>query len=396
MATTKFTLLEGVWTQVATADAIFQNLGSKVIQVTESATAPTDSSDFKLIEPLEIYEFNPTTGLNLYAKSIDGTSAVSVDGVGATLVEGEVTINTTTPLNATETNSGDIKAAVEKLAEDNFEDDITAVETWLELPENIKAVSFILDCSDNTEATLEYTFDRAASPSVTIESELGTLVNDKESGYLAGAVAQVRMDDVVTNAVVEVKSSLSTDLVGDNNDLVYTSKLTGTAGDAITVKYDDTTPTSVAEVKSTLSTDLVGDNNDIVYTSKLTGTAGDAITITYLDPEMESQSLAVIVAATSIQVYLATNDQNGGEIISTADEIKAEIAATPAAHALVGTADKAANDGSGVVTAMAGTPLAGGVDEVNTVTTVTVTDTDIVVGLAKDVKQCYYKHGHTG
>lgn len=98
----------------------------------------------------------------------------------------------------------DVKTAVEKLAEDNFEDDITAVETWLELPENIKAVSFILDCSDNTEATLEYTFDRSASPAHSVESEIGTLSNDKESGYLAGAVAQIRMNNVVTNEVVAV------------------------------------------------------------------------------------------------------------------------------------------------------------------------------------------------
>lgn len=293
-------------------------------------------------------------------------------------------LGTVDPLMVEEENSGDLLTAVEKLAEDNFEDDLTAVETWLELPENIKAVSFILDCSDSTEATLEYTFDRTASPTHAVESELGTLVNDVAGGYLAGAVAQVRMNDVVTNEVVEVKSSLSTDLVGVNNDLVYTSKLTGTAGDAITVKYDDTTPTSVAEVKSSLSTDLVGDNNDIVYTSKLTGTAGDAITVAYLDPSMESQSLDVVVTGTAIKVYLATNDQNGGEIISTADEIKTAIANLPAAHALVGTADKAANDGSGVVTAMAETALAGGVDAVVTATTVTVTDTDIVVGLAKD------------
>jgi hypothetical protein len=293
-------------------------------------------------------------------------------------------LGTVDPLVVEDENSDDILTAVEKLAEDNFEDDITAVETWLELPENIKAVSFILDCSDNTEATLEYTFDRSASPAHSVESELGTLVNDIESGYLAGAVAQVRMDDVVTNEVLEVKSSLSTALVGDNNDLVFTSKLTGVAGDAITITYDDTTPTSVAEVKSSLSTDLVGDNNDIVYTSKLTGTAGDAITIAYLDPEMESQSLEVVVVGTAIEVYLATNDQNGGEIISTGDEIKTAIGVKAEANALVGTADKAGNDGSGVVTAMVATALAGGVDAVNTVTTVTVTGTDIVVGMAKD------------
>ncbi len=274
----------------------------------------------------------------------------------------------------------DVKTAVEKLAEDNFEDSLTGVETWLELPENIKSVSFILDCSSNTEATLEYTFDRAASPSVIIESELGTLVNDKEGGYLAGAVAQVRMNDVVTNEVVEVKSSLSTDLEGNDNDLVFTSKLAGTAGDAITVKYDDTTPASVDEVKSSLSTDLEGGDNDLVYTSKLAGTAGDAITIAYIDPG-EIAALSIVVTGTNIVVNLA---HDGSGITTTADEIKTAIANLPAAHALVGTADKAANDGSGVVTAMAATALTGGVDAVNTVTTVTVTDTDIVVGLAKN------------
>mgnify|MGYP000908494825 CR=1 FL=1 len=113
-------------------------------------------------------------------------------------------LGTVDPLMVEEENSGDLLTAVEKLAEDNFEDDLTAVETWLELPENIKAVSFILDCSDNTEATLEYTFDRTASPTHAVESELGTLVNDVAGGYLAGAVAQVRMNNVVTNEVVAV------------------------------------------------------------------------------------------------------------------------------------------------------------------------------------------------
>lgn len=289
-------------------------------------------------------------------------------------------LGTVDALKVEDTNSDDVLTAVEKLAEDNFEDDITAVETWLELPENIKAVSFILDCSDNTEATLEYTFDRSASPAHSVESELGTLVNDIESGYLAGAVAQVRMNDVVSNAVLEVKSSLSTDLVGNNNDLVFTSKLTGVAGDAITITYDDTTPTSVAEVKSSLSTDLAGDNNDLVYTSKLTGVAGDAITIAYIDPAQVG-ALSIVVTGTDIVVNLA---HDGNAITTIADDISAAIALDVDANALVGVADKAGNDGSGVVTAMEATALAGGVDAVNTVTTVTVTDTDIVVGMAKD------------
>ena len=123
-----------------------------------------------------------------------------------------------------------------------------------------------------------------------------------------------------------------------------------------------TTDNAVAEVKSSLSTDLVGNNNDIVYTSKLTGTAGDAITVAYIDPSENSQSLSVEVTGTDITVNLATD--GGGLITSTGDEIKAAVAALPAAHALVGTADKAGNDGSGVVTAMVKTALSGGVNAV--------------------------------
>lgn len=204
---------------------------------------------------------------------------------------------------------------VDTVAEDNFENDIAVVNTWVELPKNIKAVSFILDCSDST-ATLEYTFDRSASPAHAVESELGTLVNDVAGGYLAGAVAQVRMNNVVTNEVVEVKSSLSTDLGGDNNDLVYTSKLAGTAG--------------------------------------------DAITIAYIDPG-EIAALSIVVTGTNIVVNLA---HDGSGITTTADDISLAISLDVDANALVGVANKAANDGSGVVTAMAETPLAGGVNAV--------------------------------
>jgi hypothetical protein len=52
----------------------------------------------------------------------------------------------------------------------------------------------------------------------------------------------------------------------------------------------------------------------------------------------------------------------GGAITSTATQVKAAIEANTAAAALVNIANKAANDGSGVVTAMAKANLAGGAD----------------------------------
>jgi hypothetical protein len=49
-------------------------------------------------------------------------------------------------------------------------------------------------------------------------------------------------------------------------------------------------------------------------------------------------------------------------IVTTGDDVKAAIAANDAANILVAVADAALNDGSGVVTAMGATALAGGAD----------------------------------
>jgi hypothetical protein len=107
-----------------------------------------------------------------------------------------------------------------------------------------------------------------------------------------------------------------------------------------------------------LSTNLAGDNNDVVWTAVVGGAAGNNTTIAYVDPAGNNQPLGVVVAGTAITVNLATD--GAGAITSTADDIKDEVAATPAAAALVTGADKAANDGSGVVIAMAATALSGG------------------------------------
>lgn len=57
-----------------------------------------------------------------------------------------------------------------------------------------------------------------------------------------------------------------------------------------------------------------------------------------------------------------TGGDDGGEITSTADDIKTAIAGEAAADALVEVADTAANDGSGVVTALPYATLSGGED----------------------------------
>lgn len=118
--------------------------------------------------------------------------------------------------------------------------------------------------------------------------------------------------------------------------------------------------TPVNAVASALTTALAGDNNDLVITAVTRGVAGDAITIRYVNPAANNAALSVTVAGMAITVNLATD--GAGAITTIASGITAELAATPAAAALVTAANAGGNNGTGVVTAMAATPLAGGVN----------------------------------
>jgi len=119
----------------------------------------------------------------------------------------------------------------------------------------------------------------------------------------------------------------------------------------------------VTAVAATANVNPTGNDNGLTFTAKSYGASGNGISISYLDPAANSQSLSVTVAGQAIIVSLATN--GGGSITSTAAQVKAAIEAVQAAANLVtvtimtsdsGTAD----DGSGVVTAMAPASLASG------------------------------------
>lgn len=125
-------------------------------------------------------------------------------------------------------------------------------------------------------------------------------------------------------------------------------------GTATSVEED----TPVNAEASTLSTDLAGDNNDLVFTAKVKGESGDDISITYVDPEEETAEEAVVVTGTDIVVTL----RSVSATLSTATQVKAAIDGATAAAALVTVANKPANNGSGEVIAMAKTQLDNGVD----------------------------------
>jgi hypothetical protein len=111
---------------------------------------------------------------------------------------------------------------------------------------------------------------------------------------------------------------------------------------------------------ATLSTALTGNNNDIDFFAVPSGAEGNEITIALIDPPGNNAVLGVVVTGKAIVVNLATDGSSA--ITSTAAEVRAAIAANAAAAALVSTANKSGNDGSGVVTALAATALASGSD----------------------------------
>lgn len=116
-------------------------------------------------------------------------------------------------------------------------------------------------------------------------------------------------------------------------------------------------------VAATATVNPAGDDNGLIYTARVYGTAGNSITVTYTDPGAASQALAISVSGARITASLATNSSS--VITSTAADVKTAIEAHNAANALVSiaimTADTGvADDGSGTVTAMAEAALATG------------------------------------
>lgn len=106
------------------------------------------------------------------------------------------------------------------------------------------------------------------------------------------------------------------------------------------------------------STSLTGTNNDLTFTAARAGAEGNNISITYIDPGATA-SLSVVVTGTDIVVNLG---YAAGAITTTANLIKSAIASSVPASNLVTVADKAGNDGTGLVTAMTIKHLAGGAD----------------------------------
>lgn len=116
-----------------------------------------------------------------------------------------------------------------------------------------------------------------------------------------------------------------------------------------------------AGAQAALTTALAGLNDDLTYTAIDKGLAGNSITVAYINPGTPNAALSVVTTGSDIVVNLATNGASA--ITSTAAQVAAAVAADVLGAAkLVTVANAGGNDGTGVVSAMAATPLSGGTD----------------------------------
>lgn len=173
--------------------------------------------------------------------------------------------------------------------------------------------------------------------------------------------AQVQAADAfmrLATAVIESdQATLTTALTGSNNDLVFTARKAGGDGDNITVEYvvsGTDTPLGVGTNEPLAGNAIfTGESREAKWSSSLGGFGRTgASTRTSVTP------VEIQVSGSDITVNVATN--GAGAATSTASQIKTALEADANVAALVTVALAPGNDGSGVVTAMAKTNLAGG------------------------------------
>jgi phage tail sheath protein FI len=122
-----------------------------------------------------------------------------------------------------------------------------------------------------------------------------------------------------------------------------------------------TAPDSQQEVKATLQTGVVANNNALTVTSKLAGELGNSSSLRMVNPGTNSAALSVSVSGRDVTVNLATNAS--GVITTTAAQVKTAIESNASANALLLVANTGASTGAGVVTALRRAALTGGLDD---------------------------------
>jgi hypothetical protein len=119
---------------------------------------------------------------------------------------------------------------------------------------------------------------------------------------------------------------------------------------------------SPAGTKATLTTALTGTNNDLTFTAVQPGADGNSITVSYVNAGGTTPLSVDFQRPTNgpVRAIVVTLATTTGTITSTAAQVRDAINNHPRAQNHVQVANAAANDGTGVVTALGATNLTGG------------------------------------
>jgi hypothetical protein len=109
--------------------------------------------------------------------------------------------------------------------------------------------------------------------------------------------------------------------------------------------------------RASLTTALTGTNNDLLFKARYDGTAGNSLRVRIVVSGVNTP-LSVSQSGNDLTINSATNGASAAT--STAAQVLAAVNAIPPNDAKVRAELAAGNDGTGVVTALAFTNLAGG------------------------------------
>lgn len=156
--------------------------------------------------------------------------------------------------------------------------------------------------------------------------------------------------ELLANTLIESdRATLTTNLSGSNNDLVFTAVEGGEPGDNITVAF----------VVAGNNTALGAETNDPLLGNAISFADAPALPFgALLGPAQNRIPSAVSVQGSDISVTIATDIS--GNPTSTAAQVKTAMEAAPEIVSLVSIAHAPGSSGAGVVTAMAATNLDGG------------------------------------
>lgn len=208
-----------------------------------------------------------------------------------------------------------------------------------------------------------------SNSSLTIDARMTSQAEKAQLRYVGGALT--------TATTIEIGGSKGNEAVslGGSSTLAQIktaiNSVSGNTG--VTARIISGYTIQKNAVANSLTTNMTGANNDVVFTdARATTTAGTnaslgggTVSVRFVDPGANNQPLSVSTTVDGdgnalVTVSLATN--GGGSITTTASQLITAVSQDATASQYVSVALASGNDGTGVVTALAQTALTGGTD----------------------------------